>query len=157
MRDVLDIGRLAELIHQELAERGHHNRFLCKLGVFGDDKDSVSGATLNSQSPEDVTHPPDRPGGSEDLLSGFTTNGQAAQLAQDVPSWPATPTAVGTDTNPSMAATPATLEIGLFQPAVTRTHSDDAPACCTASHAPSVLDAAVAAYKQEKRRLWKVS
>ena len=149
----MDIGRLAELIHLELAERGHHNRFLNKLGLFGDDKDSILGATLNSQSHEDVTQTTDPPGGREDLLSSFATNGQAAQLAQDVPSRLATPTAVGTDTNPSMVATPATLEIGLFQPAVTRRDSDDAPA----SHAPSVLDAAVAAYKQEKRRLWKVS
>lgn len=149
-RVVVNASRLAGLIHQELAERGHLNQFLSKMGVCGVDETSRSGATV---SPSTVTYQVPNPhGGSEDLLTGFAPGGVGTQLAQDPAPQSSTATAIGA----ICTATNATaLEVQLSQRVVASIDGDGAPTC-TATPAPSVLDAAVAAYKQEKQRLWKV-
>ena len=148
--------RLAALIHQELVERGHLAHFLHNLRVIQDEAGSGS-ALLLQQVPETLTQQAVKLYTSGDEShTDLALDNDDAQHVQSCPVQPILPTATAASTNHSIAASTQSLEVELSQHLTANSNNADAGACITAVHAPSVLDAAVAAYKQEKRQLWKV-
>ena len=142
--------RFADLIHQELIERGHFTHFLDNLGVIQDEPGPGS-ALLLQQVPEAV----------EMYTSGephrdLAPDSNVAQHVHNCPAQPSLPTALAASPTYSIAAATQSLEVELSQHLTAHSNYSAAGACIAAAHAPSVLDAAVAAYKQEKRQLWKV-
>lgn len=148
--------RLAALIHQELVERGHLTHFLDNLGVIQDEPGPGS-ALLLQQVPERLT---------QQAVELYTSGAEShrdlapdnsdAQHVQTYLAQPILPTAIAASANQSIAAATQSLEVELSQHSTANSNNADTGACIAAAHAPSVLDAAVAAYKQEKRQLWKV-
>ena len=143
--------RLTALIHQELVERGHLNQFLSNLGVLQDET-GLKPALLLQHVPET-----------------FTQQAQERQTSSDRPPIDLAPdnirpkhvhkyqaqldlfTATASNASHSTAADIETLTA---QRSWDLNNADAVEVA--APPAISVLDAAVAAYKQEKRRLWKV-
>lgn len=145
------------MIHQELAERGHLNQFLDNLGALEDRNGPSAALLLQPQSSEIHTdQATDLETGRDESLLGFTDDSIVSQHVHKPQAESATATATGSNANASITANTETLAVELSQQFIANIIDGDAPARNTASHAPSVLDAAVAAYKQEKRRLWKV-
>lgn len=148
--------RLAALIHQELVERGHLTHFLDNLGVLQDEPGPGS-ALLLQKVPETLTQQAVELYTSEDESHrDLAPDNSDAQHMQNCPAQPILPTAMAASTNQSIAAATQSLEVELSQHLTANANNVDAGACIATAHAPSVLDAAVAAYKQEKRQLWKV-
>ena len=158
-------ARLSTLIEQELAERGHLNLFLDSLTVEVPPPKAVLPAAVTEDEAAHAALASPETAQTTDLLSCFSSSylqpshgllddsfqhlSKCTDLAVALP--------VSTDTayKAPLASTAA-----------------PAPAPCLSNHAqpnissfpdhssqpagPSVLEAAIAAYKQEKRKLWKV-
>lgn len=150
------VDRLAALIHQELVERGHLHQFLDNLGAI-QDKPGPGSALLLQQVPETLTQQSvELHNIRDEPQRRLASDNSDVQHEQNCPAQPVLPTATAASTNHSIAAAAQLLEVELSQHLTANSSNANAGACIDAAHAPSVLDAAVAAYKQEKRLLWKV-
>ena len=140
------------LIYQELTERGHLDRFLDKLCILEDKKACAQTVLPKAQECQAVL----LPSISNTVLpvsehNSFNAALQCASEPQELPA-PAEP---HHEVN-SISANADSLAEECPQEAVASMNNHPALVAGVPSGAPSVLDAAIAAYKQEKRQLWKV-
>ena len=152
LRFVFVYDRLAALIHQELVERGHLNQFLGNLGALQDET-GPKPALLLSQVPEALTQQAKEwQNGSDGSQIGLAADNICPQHEHKYQAQLDLSTATASIANHSKAAD---TEVFIAEPSLDL-NNGDAGDSCAEPQALSVLDAAVAAYKREKRRLWKV-
>lgn len=145
--------RLADLIHQELVERGHLSQFLGNLGVLQDETGPKPALPLQ-QVPETLTPlAKEWQTRNDELQIDLAANGIGPQQEHNYQAQLDLSTATATSAYHSKAADTENCEA---QHLIATINGSDAGDSLVAPQASSVLDAAVAAYKQEKRRLWKV-
>lgn len=145
--------RLGLLIHQELTERGHLHQFLNKLCVLEDNEacaQAISPTAEEIQASETVL----LPSNTVLPLSGYNSFIAAHESAPEPQALLAT--AEAHHEVSSMSANADSLAAECPQDIAASTDNPHARSSGVPSSAPSVLDAAMAAYKQEKRQLWKV-
>ena len=141
------------MIHQELVERGHLSHFLGNLGVLQDET-GPKPALLLQQVPETLTQQAKEWQTSNDeLQTDLAADDIGPQQEHNYQAQLDFSTATAVSTYRSKAADTETCET---EHLVATINSGVAGDSFVAQQASSVLDAAVAAYKQEKRRLWKV-
>lgn len=146
--------RLAALIHQELVERGHLNQFLDSIGLIQDEPGPESTPLLQRVHETHSQQAVEVRTSTDDSQRDLAADSGYAQHTHDDAAQPDLPTATANIIDHSTAAATETLEVEASQHLTA--NANNAGASIAIPHASSVLDAAVAAYKQEKRQLWKV-
>lgn len=148
--------RLAALIHQELVERGHLDQFLGNLGVLQDETGPEPSLLLQQVPDTLIQQAKEWQTSSGGLQISLAADHTGSQHEHNYQAQLDLCTATATDAKHSKAADTETCEAEPTGHLVASIYNRNAADSCAAPQASSVLEAAVAAYKQEKRLLWKV-
>ncbi len=148
--------RLSSLIEEELSERGHLDQFLDRLTDLTSQAASeqcvVSGPGASQPVAKSVCA-----GSTDSSLSPTCSNtvdadAQNSESPLDIAA--STSLAIASEASSASAAPPAAASHSAQHGPITNRADVDSNVVAAG---PSVLEAAVAAYKQEKRQLWKAS
>jgi len=159
------LARLSTLIEQELAERGHLNLFLDGLTVEVPPSKAVLPAAVTEDKAAHAALASPETAQTADLLSCFSSSylrpshGLLNDSFQHLSKCTDLAVSLSVSTDTAYKAPSASTTAPATAPCLS--NHEQADISSFADHSsqaagPSVLEAAIAAYKQEKRKLWKV-